>query len=80
MSDITDLYSSSVVKALAAKAGGPGFDPRLLPWVVFSWLIVMHMDEGSVVLWYSLAAINTDMNGLKDLWFSSTVWLLSTQI
>ena len=29
----------------------------------FSWLILMHMDERSVVLYYSSAAINTDMNG-----------------
>ena len=50
---------SSVVRAPAAQAGGPGFDPQWLPcfFYSFSWL--------------------TDV---KDLWCSSTVWLLSTQI
>ena len=42
----------SVVRASAAKAGGPGFHSRRLPWFFFSfsWLILMHMVEGSVVL------------------------------
>ena len=53
----------SVARAPAAKAGGPGFDSRWLPWVFFfssSWL--------------------TNVDGMKDLWCSSTVQLLSTQI
>ena len=42
----------SVVRTPAAKAGGPGFNSQWLPWVFFSfsWLILMRMDEGSVVL------------------------------
>ena len=52
----------SVVRAPAAKAGGPGFDSQQLPWFFFL---------------FQLAYTNAD--GVKDLWCSSTVWLLSTQ-
>ena len=54
----------SPVRAPAAKAGGPGFDPWWLPCFFFS------LPAGSV----------TNVDGMKDLWCSSTVWLLSTQI
>ena len=42
----------AVVRVPAAKAGGPGFDSRRLPWIFFFFncLILMHIDEGSVVL------------------------------
>ena len=54
---------SLMVRAPAAKAGGPGFDPRqLLPCFVFL---------------FQLAYTNAD--GVKNLWCSSKVWLLSTQ-
>ena len=39
-----------------------------------------YTNVNGMKLWYSSAAINTDMNGAKDLWCSSTVWLLSTQM
>ena len=46
----------------AAKVGGPGSDPRWLPWFFFSFTWLINVDE------------------MKDLWCSSTVWLLSTQM
>ena len=46
------------------KAGGPGFDSRWLPWVDF--FILFHLA--------------TNVDGMKDLWCSSTDQLLSTQI
>ena len=51
-----------MVRAPAAQAGGPGFDPQWLPRIFFSfsWL--------------------TNVDGMKDLWCSSTVRLLSTQM
>ena len=48
-----------VVRAPAAKAGGPGFNFQELPSVFFL---------------FQLAYTNVD--GMKDLWCSSTVWLL----
>ena len=71
---------SSVVRASAAKAGGPGFDPWQLPWVFFSSSWLTNVDEMKDLWCSSTAAINTDMNWIKDLWCSSTVRLLSTQI
>ena len=52
----------SVARTPVAKAGGPGFDSRWLPWVFSSssWL--------------------TNVDGMQDLWCSSRVRLLSTQI
>ena len=47
-----------MVRAPAAQAGGPGFDPQWLPRIQLA----------------------TNVDGMKDLWCSSTVWLLSTQI
>ena len=48
------LGSGSVVRAPAAQAECPGFDPRQLPWVFFFdsiWLTnVDGMIEGSMVL------------------------------
>ena len=82
-----DHLQLGAVRAPAAQAGGPGFDPRRLPWVVLfffysSWLT--NVDEMKD-LWCSgtvqLPSTQIwDMNRAKDLWCSSTVWLLSTQI
>ena len=41
-----------MVRAPAAKAGGPGLDPQWLPWVFFT------LQAGSV----------TNVGGMKDLW------------
>ena len=52
-----------MVRAPAAQAGGPGFDPQWLPRIFFLFQLAY-----------------TNVNGMKDLWCSSTVRLLSTQI
>ena len=46
----------------------PGFDSRWLPWVFFFVFLSLPCS------WL------TNVDGMKDLWCSSTVWLLSTQI
>ena len=46
-----------MVRAPAAEAGGPGFDPRWLPW---PW-VFFHFQ------------LATSVDGMKDLWCSSTV-------
>ena len=53
-----------MARAPAAKAGDPWFGSQWLPWVV--------------VFFFSSWLINVD--GMKDLWCSSTVQLLSAQI
>ena len=52
-----------MVRAPAAQAGGPGFDPQWLPRIFF-------LTAGLLIM----------VDGMKDLWCSSTVWLLSTQM
>ena len=49
----------SMVRAPAAKAGGPTFDSWWLPGIFFFFSWLTNLDE------------------MKDLWWSSTVWLLN---
>ena len=54
---------SSVVRAPATKAGGPGFDFRWLPWIFLSLLagLLMLMGWRICGVLVQLAAINTDI-------------------
>ena len=58
------LTVAQLVRAPAAKAGEPWFDFQHLPCFFF--------------FLFQLAYTNVD--GMKALWCSSTVWLLSTQM
>ena len=61
----------AVVRAPAAKAGGPGLNFQQLPWAQFPAAALGFFL-------FQLAYTNTDW--MKDLWCSSTVWLLSAQM
>ena len=59
-----------MVRAPAAKAGGPGLDSRWLSWILFLLAAGSLINvDGMKDLWYSIAStgnsatVNTDMNG-----------------
>ena len=68
-----------MIRASAAQAGGPRFNPQWLPRIYLFQLAVTNVD-GMKDLWCSSTVGLLDVNKVKDLWCSSTVWLLTTQI